>query len=114
MTLVRKPLSKSAKVLLILLVVVIIALPIVHFTGLWDQSFWGDIAIQAAMVGTENGWIAGGMAIGCGLVGFAICYLAKDYIIGIEGNNLQVTNNSNSYVAQEKISTPTQGTVVSA
>jgi hypothetical protein len=99
MTLVRKKLPKSGWILLALLAVVLIALPILHFTGVWDQSFWGDIAISIAMAGTSSGWIAGAIFAGCGALGFGICYLLKDYVIGIEdkNNNLQITSSGNTY-----------------
>jgi hypothetical protein len=97
MTLIRKKIPKSGYVLLAICVVVIIALPIVHFTGVYPLDFLGDWAISAAMVGTTSGWIAGSLAVGCGLIGFAVCYLGKDYLIGMEGNNLTVSNSNNQY-----------------
>ena len=57
------------------------------------------MAISAAMIATTSGWAAAAVGIGCGLVGFGICYIGKDYFIGIEGNstNLTVTNTAGSY-----------------
>ena len=98
MTLIRKKIPKSGYILLALFVVVIIALPILHFTGVYDLSFLGDYAISAAEVATSSGWIAAAMAGGCGLVGFGLCYILKDYTIGMEdtNNNLIVSNNGNT------------------
>jgi hypothetical protein len=94
MTLIRKKIPKSGLVLLALFAVGLIALPIVHFTGVYDLSFLGDWAIMAAMAGTTSGWIAAAIGAGCGIVGFSFCYFLKDYIIGIEdtNNNLIVSN----------------------
>jgi hypothetical protein len=94
MTLIRKKLSKSQKILLILAAIGLIAAPIVHFTGVYDLSPLGDFAMSIAMAGATSGWIAAGLAIGCGFAGFGICYILKDYLIGMEGNstNLTVTN----------------------
>lgn len=91
MTLIRKKLSKSALILLAVIAVGLIALPILHFTGVYDMSFLGDIAISAAMAGTTSGWIAAALAGGCALVGFGLCYILKDYIIGMEGNSTNLT-----------------------
>lgn len=102
MTLIRKKIPKTGYILLGLLAIGLIALPIVHFTGLYDVSFLGDIAISAAMAGTTSGWIAAALAFGCGLVGFGLCYILKDYVIGMEGNstNLTTTNSGGAgYVA---------------
>jgi hypothetical protein len=110
MTLVRKPLSKSGKILLILAVVVLIALPIVHFTGVYPLDFLGDWAVEVAMVAASSGWMAGAIGFGCMAIGFGLCYILKDYIIGIEGNNLQVTNQSSNTGSYNP--TPTQPTQV--
>jgi hypothetical protein len=91
MTLIRKKIPKSGYILLALLAVGLIALPIVHFTGLYDVSFLGDWATEAAMVASTSGWIAGGIAVGCSAVGFGVCYILKDYIIGMEGNSTNLT-----------------------
>jgi hypothetical protein len=115
MTLVRKKLSRSGIILLALLAIVLIALPIVHFTGVYKLDFLGDWAISAAMVATTSGWMAAALAVGCGAAGFFLCYILKDYIIGIEGNNLQVTNTGNNYTPLGTNSAPTNnGTVVNA
>jgi hypothetical protein len=99
MTLIRKKIPKSGLVLLILLCIVIIALPILHFTGVYDLSFLGDYAISAAMAGTTSGWIAGALAAACAAAGFSVCYFLKDYVIGMEdkSNNLIVSNSAGSY-----------------
>lgn len=97
MTLIRKKIPKSGYLLIAIVVVAIIALPILHFTGIFDLSFVGDWAIMAADFAALSGWnaaIIGGLCAG---VGFGICYTLKDYIIGMEGDKLTVTNNSNTY-----------------
>jgi hypothetical protein len=109
MTLVRKKLSKSNIILLALIAIFLVALPILHFTGAYPLDFLGDYAIAAAMTATTSGWIAGAMAIGCGVVGFGICYILKDYIIGIEGNNLSVTNTGSNYTPLGTNPAPTSG-----
>jgi hypothetical protein len=107
MTLVRKKLSKAGWIILGLIGIGLIAAPILHFTGVYPLDFLGDWAISAAMVGTTSGWIAGALAIGCGILGFGICYILKDYVIGIDGN-LQITNNTGGYVAQGQTLSQTQ------
>lgn len=97
MTLIRKKIPKSGLVLLAIVLVGLIALPILHFTGVFDLSFLGDYAIEAAMVGTTSGWIAGAMAAGCAAVGFGACYILKDYLIGMEGRDLTISNSNNQY-----------------
>ena len=91
MTLIRKKIPKSGIILLALLAVALIALPILHFTAIYDLSFIGDWATGAAMIASTSGWIAAAMAGGCGIVGFGVCYILKDYIIGMEGNSTNLT-----------------------
>ena len=99
MTLIRKKLSKSQKILLAIVAVGLIAAPIVHLTGVYDLSALGEFAMSMSMAGATSGWIAAALAVGCGLAGFGLCYILKDYLIGMEGNstNLTVTNNTGSY-----------------
>ena len=98
MTLYRKKLSKSAIILLALAAIGLIALPIVHFTGLYDCSFLGGWATEAAMVASTSGWIAAAFAIGFSALGFGLCYILKDYVIGMEGNSTNMTaTNTGTY-----------------
>jgi hypothetical protein len=114
MTLIRKKIPKSGLVLLALVVVVLIALPILHFTGVYDMSFLGDYAIQIVMAGTTSGWIAAAIMGACAAAGFGICYILKDYIIGMEGNNLTVSNSGNQYQPLGANTVPNNGTVINS
>jgi hypothetical protein len=115
MTLIRKKLSKAALILLAIVVVGIIALPILHFTNVLNLAFLGDYATSAAQVATTSGWIAAMMAGACGAVGFGICYVLKDYIIGMEdkNNNLIVSNSGNTGSYNPLPTQPSQGVGVS-
>lgn len=116
MTLVRKKLSKSGWLILAFLGIALIIAPILHFTGIFDLSFLGGWAISAAEFMTLSGWnvLIGGLIAGG--IGFGLCYVLKDYIIGIEGANLQVTNTGSNYTPLGTTSAPidNQGTVVNA
>jgi len=71
----------------------------------------GDIAMGVGQTMASSGWTFAAGASVIGGVGFGICYLLKDYIIGIEGNNLSVTNTGSNYTPLGSNPVPT-GTAV--
>jgi hypothetical protein len=115
MTLVRKRLSKSGWILLALVIVVIIAMPILHFTGAFNMGFldgWAVSGAQWAAMSGINVLIVSLILFG---MGFGVCYVLKDYVIGVEGNNLAVTNTGNNYTPLGANPAPNNsGTVVNA
>jgi hypothetical protein len=104
---IRKKISKSTLILLVILAVAAIALIICHFVGVIDLSFVGDYAMMLSAWMSESGINTG---IGFGVtfgIGFGLCYLLKDYIIGMDTANAQMTVNTNQgYAPQPTV--PTQ------
>ncbi len=82
MVVARKKLSKSGWILLGIGAVLLIALPILHFTNIMNLSFLGEGYVGLMMWASENGWNA--LIVGSGHVvfGLLIFYGLKSYIIG--------------------------------
>ena len=106
----KSKLSKSAWVLIALVIVLIIALPILHLTGFIDLSFLA-VGFQTVMMQAAENTILGVLLLaGVFVLGAATFYAAKKYFIGNKAVVL-----GNTYAPQEKISAPSQQeTVVSA
>ena len=81
---VKAKMSKSAWVLIILLVVAIIALPILHFTGVIDLSFFGAAFESVTFWGSES--ILNGVLLlgGFFALGMVTWYILKKYIFGTQ------------------------------
>jgi hypothetical protein len=112
---IRKKLSKLAIILIAVLIVAAIALVVCHFVGVIDLTFIGDYAVMLSTWMASDGWST---AIGFGVtfaIGFGICYLLKDYIIGMDTTNATITQNTSSgYSPQPTIptQTPSNGNTV--
>ena len=81
---VKAKMSKSAWVLIALLVIAIVALPILHFTGVIDLSFFGVGFESVTMWGSES--ILNGMLLlgGVFALGMVTWYVLKKYIFGTQ------------------------------
>jgi len=78
----RKKLSKSGWILLAIFAVLVIALPILHFTGILDLSFLGNGYVALMIWASSNGWNALIVGVGHIVFGVLIFYGLKSYIIG--------------------------------
>jgi hypothetical protein len=78
----KTKMSKSAWVLIALLVIAIVALPILHFTGFIDLSFIGDGFLGLTMWGSESVINVALMLGGFFLLGMLTWYALKKYIFG--------------------------------
>jgi uncharacterized membrane protein len=84
MAILKKKLSKSGWILIGLVVVLIIALPILHFTGVIDLSFIGTVFLSVKMYGAAD--VVSGVLeslIWFGL-GIGTLYILKNYILGTQ------------------------------
>jgi len=84
MPIVKSKLSKSAWVLIALLIIAIIALPILHLTGFINLGFIGDGFLALTMWGSES--ILNGVLMlgGFFLLGVLTWYTLKKYILGTQ------------------------------
>jgi hypothetical protein len=84
MPILKKKLSKSGWLLIGLAVVAIIALPILHFTGVIDLSFIGNLFLNLKMYGASDiisGAIESLLWVGLGV---GLLYVLKNYIFGTQ------------------------------
>ena len=105
----RKKLSKSGWILIGIGVVLLIALPILHFTGVYDLSFLGSGYISIMMWASENGWNALIVGVTHFILGMLTFYALKSYIIGEKQVFMAGYNPSGQTVPQQQGT----GTVVS-
>jgi hypothetical protein len=90
--------SKSAYVLLALLVVAIIALPILHMVGWIDLSFIG-VGFMATLLWASDSILNGALFVAGVFAGGALCYyILKKYIIGT-----QIPTTVGAYVPQGQV-----------
>ena len=84
MPVIKAKMSKSSWVLILLLAVAIIALPILHFTGVIDLSFFGVGFESITMWGSES--ILNGVLLlgGFFVFGMVTWYVLKKYIFGTQ------------------------------
>ena len=84
MPVIKTKMSKSSWVLILLLVVAIIALPILHFTGIIDLSFIG-IAFESITLWGADSILNGVLLLGGFFaLGMVTWYVLKKYIFGTQ------------------------------
>ena len=108
MPILKTKMSKSAWVLIALLIVAIIALPILHFVGIINLSFLGDGFLNA-LIWASTSILNGILLIGGVFVFGALCYYTvKKYLIGTQipattiGYNPQPSTPSQPQSAKEE------------
>jgi hypothetical protein len=101
MAVARKKLSKSGWILLGILAILVIALPILHFTGIIDLSFLGTGYVGLMMWASENGWNALITGTGHVTLGILLFYGLKSYIIGEK--QVMITTTSGGYSPQPSV-----------
>ena len=84
MAILKKKLSKSGWILIGLFVVLIIALPILHFTGVIDLSFLGTVFLSVKMYGAAD--VVSGIleSLIWFALGLGVFYVLKNYIFGTQ------------------------------
>ena len=100
MPVIKAKMSKSAWVLILLLVVAIIALPILHFTGIIDLSFIGTGFESITYWGSES--ILNGVLLlgGFFALGMVTWYVLKKYIFGTQVSTAGLYNPIGQTVSQ--------------
>jgi len=101
MAVARKKLSKSGWILLGIIVILVIALPILHFTGVIDLSFLGNGYVGLMVWASENAWNALIVGIGHVAIGVLIFYGLKSYIIGEK--QVMITTGASGYAPQPSV-----------
>jgi hypothetical protein len=84
MAILKKKLSKSGWLLIGIIVVLIIALPILHFTQVIDLTFIGDTFLIVKMYGAAD--VVSGVleSLMWFSLGLAVFYVLKNYIFGTQ------------------------------